>query len=260
MDLSNVRFSVITTLIGSILVVLSLGSKIEIGQYHYALIDSVWGRAFAGIIGFFLIGVGIYAEILRRQDIKMFETNTVEAAVTEICVPERFFYTLDDKKAESFPTMVQDAVRLRILGKTSVNLLGQYRKVLEDLGYRGCEIELLFVDPHSSVARYLYGNNPEIYRYNIRTAAYHLNKLKQAIEHKLHIRVTPHSPTFSLVIVERQDPRKSYIQVQLYFLHGAIGRDRQFFAFLMMINGIKFSTKNTKGYGVKALNGISKNL
>ena len=60
---------------------------------------------------------------------------------------EELFYTLDDGSVEPFPSMVKGAIRVQILGRTAVNLLGAYQKIFAELGDDGCEIQLLFVDP-----------------------------------------------------------------------------------------------------------------
>lgn len=46
---------------------------------------------------------------------------------------------------------------------------------------------------------------------------------------EVRIRVTKHAPTLSIILVEKRDQPRSHIQVQLYFLHSAIGRDRPIF-------------------------------
>lgn len=142
---------------------------------------------------------------------------------------EQFFYTLDDKPADKFPNMVKDAVRVQILGRTAVNLLGQYQKVFEQLGRGGGEICLLFVDPLSEASKFLYGGNPEIYRNNIISASHQVKTLKFILERRLQVRVTKHAPTLSMIIIEKRDPQQNFIQVQLYFLHSAVGRDRPIF-------------------------------
>jgi hypothetical protein len=154
------------------------------------------------------------------------EKHTHPITLTEA---EDFFYTLDDKPSESFPSMVQNALSIRILGRTAVNLLSQYQKLFEQLGQSGCEIRLLFVDPSSEACNFLYGSNPELYRHNMITAASHLKKLRCAVERQLEARVTKHAPTASIIIIEKQDMQQGFLQVQLYFLHGALGRDRPVF-------------------------------
>lgn len=142
---------------------------------------------------------------------------------------EEFFYTLDDPLAETFPNMVKDAIRVQILGRTAVNLLGQYQKVLTELGNRGCEVQLLFVDPASQAAEFLYGSDPEFYRSNITIAARQIKKLKQTMGNRLQVRATKHAPTVSVIIIEKQERSLGYMHVQLYFLHSAVGRDRPAF-------------------------------
>jgi hypothetical protein len=125
--------------------------------------------------------------------------------------------------------MVEGAIRVQILGRTAVNLLGQYEKLFEQLGKDGCEIQLLFVDPLCETAKFIYGSNPEVYKNNIISASQHLSRMKNIVGHSLQVKVTKHAPTMSIIAIEKQDMQQGFLQVQLYFLHSAVGRDRPIF-------------------------------
>jgi hypothetical protein len=142
---------------------------------------------------------------------------------------EAFFYTLDDKRAESFPNMVRGAIRLHILGRTVVNLLSQYHKVFEELFRSGCEVRILFVDPSSETCEFAYDDSPEIYRSNVATVVSHLDKLRDVGDPRFEVRVIEHPPTLSVIVVEKQDLQQSFIHVQLYFLRSATSWDRPIF-------------------------------
>jgi hypothetical protein len=142
--------------------------------------------------------------------------------------PEQFFYTIGDQKAH-FPSLTERASKLSILGRTAVNLIGHQQRAIEELCRQGCHVRLLFVDPKSEAARFLYSDNYDIYRHNVRTTALHLKKINIRCDNRIEVRVIKEAPTMSLMIVERQDNAESLIQAQLYFIHGAIAADRPLF-------------------------------
>jgi hypothetical protein len=230
--LKNISFSIALFVIGAIFVFLGLSGGFIASSYSFT-IHNVWLRAVSVIVGGALVAVAIYLEIKSRPP----TTTTKETAQTKSPTSsleirptaEGFFYTLDDRDSEGFTNMVKEAVRVRIMGRTTVNLLGQYERVFEQLGKSGCEIHLLFVDPSCEAAKFLYGSNPEVYRSNIISASQHLQRLKGVIGHQLQVRVTKHAPTLSIIIVEKKDLHQGFLQTQLYFLHSALGRDRPIF-------------------------------
>jgi hypothetical protein len=228
--LKNLSFSITLFVIGAIFILLGLSGGLSLADYSLA-IQETWPRVIASLVGAILAGLGVYIEVrskslLGKPTAKEAEEQPGESRGLQA---EVFFYTLDDSRAESFPNMVQDAVRLHILGRTMVNLLGQYGRVFEELSRSGCEVRLLFVDPSSEACRFLYGSNLEIYRSNIATTASHLERLRRVCGRQLQVKVTRHAPTSSIIIVEKQNLQQSFVQVQLYFLHSAVGWDRPIF-------------------------------
>jgi hypothetical protein len=234
--LKNISFSIALFIIGAIFILLGLSGGFTFSNYALAIQD-VWSRIVAITIGVVLSIVAIYMETkMKSAGEKTLSGKTVatkDTARTEETAKQvpasSFFFTLDDKQVESFPDMVKDAVRIQILGRTSVNLLGQYEREFERLGKDGCEIQLLFVDPLSDASKFLYGSNPEIYKNNIISASQHLKKMKQILGTRLTVKTTKHAPTCSTIVIEKQDMQSGFVQVQLYFLHSAIGRDRPIF-------------------------------
>jgi hypothetical protein len=233
--LKNMSFSIALFLIGAIFLFLGLSGGFTVSNYNFTIQD-VLPRVTSSIIGGILIGVAIYLEVKAKSTSE--KASAEKPATTEKRLPlpdtkrahaEEFFYTLDDTPAEGFPNMVKDAIRVQILVRTAVNLLSQYEKVFEQLGKAGCEIQLLFVDPSSEASKFLYGSNPEVYRNNIISASQHIKKLKSIVGHRLQVKVTKHAPTSSIIVVESQDMQQGFIQIQLYFLHSAVGRDRPIF-------------------------------
>ncbi len=142
---------------------------------------------------------------------------------------ENFFYTLDEKMSENFPDLIKGAKSVSILARTAVNLLGQYERNLIELGNRGCQIKLLFIDPLSESTKYVYGANPEVFNENIRKMKFHLNRLQKSISALLMVKCIKHAPTTSLILIEKEDTKDNFIIVQLYFLHSRISRDRPLF-------------------------------
>jgi hypothetical protein len=142
---------------------------------------------------------------------------------------EDFFYTLDSKIGASFPELIKDAKSVSILARTAVNLLSQYERHFEELAQKGCAVKLLFISPKSDATKYVYGTNPEVFEENIRKMNYHLSKLRQKNENLFYARCINHAPTSSVILIEKNDIRESFIIVQLYFLHSRISRDRPLF-------------------------------
>lgn len=142
---------------------------------------------------------------------------------------DHFFRTLDDPGLDAFPAMVDGAVKLQVLGRTAVNLLNQYERIFERLIREGCELQFLFVDPQSEATTYIYGNSSEAFHTNFAASISHLHHLMNLPGANIHVRVTSHAPTSSLFIVNKKDDQRSFIRVQLYFLHSAFGRDRPIF-------------------------------
>lgn len=228
--LKNLSFSIAMFVIGAIFILLGLSGGFFLTDYSL-VIQETWPRVIVSLVGAILVGLGVYIEVRSKS---LLEKPTAIKTKEQPGEPtglqaEAFFYTLDNSRAESFPNMVQGAVRLHILGRTMVNLLSQYGRVFEELSKSGCEVRLLFVDPSSEACKFLYGSNLEIYRNNIATAASHLDRLRRVCGHQLQVKVTRHAPTSSIVVVEKQDLQQSFIQVQLYFLHSAVGWDRPIF-------------------------------
>jgi hypothetical protein len=233
--LKNISFSIALFFIGAIFLFLGLSGGFTVSNYSFTIQDAL-PRVVSSIIGGILIAVAIYLEVKVRPASEKLsgETPATKESVTSLSKAkglraEEFFYTLDDRPAEGFANMVKDAVRVQILGRTAVNLLSQYERVFEELGRAGCEIQLLFVDPSSEASKFLYGSNPEVYGNNIILASQHLKRLKSIMGYRLQVRVTKHAPTSSIIVIEKQDMPQGFIQVNLYFLHSAVGRDRPIF-------------------------------
>jgi hypothetical protein len=228
-------FSIALFLIGAAFILLGLSGGFTISNYSLAIKDA-WPRVMSSLIGIVFASFAIYVEIKSR-----FLTGNTSAKSDGESVPtastkqakiqaQDFFYTLDDQPAESFPAMVGESVCVYVLARTVVNLLSQYEKVFERLGTQGCEIRFLFVDPSSEVSRHLYGyGSDQVYRNNITLAAQHLKRLKHVTGPRLQVKVIKHAPTLSIIIIGKQDPVQGFIHAQLYFLHGAVGRDRPTF-------------------------------
>lgn len=233
--LKNISFSIALFLVGTVFLFLSLSRGFTVSSYNFTIQDT-WARVASSIVGGILVVIAIYLEVKGRPTGEKGSTEEPATKETRSSLPEarrqraeEFFYTLDDESCEGFPNMVKDAARVQILGRTAVNILCQYDRVFEQLGKAGCEIQLLFVDPSSEASKFLYGSNPEIYMNNIISASQHLRKLKSIVGNRLHVKVTKHAPTSSIIVVEKQDIQQGFIHVQLYFLHSAVGRDRPIF-------------------------------
>jgi nucleoside phosphorylase len=144
-------------------------------------------------------------------------------------------YTLDDHGVQRFHEMVDGASQVDVLSRTSVNLLGTYRSTFATLVQSGCRIRMLVVDPHSDVAKYLYGSNPDLFTSNLRTTVQHVRDIEGQLgvrvsddESPLQIRLLREFPPFSMTRVQRPNG-EAIVRVQLNFLYTLISRDRPVF-------------------------------
>jgi hypothetical protein len=231
-DLKGVTFSIVLAALGVALVVLGAAQKISLAGASITIQDWPF-RIVVLVAGVSLLaGAAIFQllEVSRRS-----HPTTVEAGNTPSIVPATVppssagFLTVDSPGIASFPASVVGAIRLQILARTVVNLTGQYGKTFEELALKGCEVEILIVDPFSESARHLYGNNYELYQRNAQTALTHLADLQSRYKDRIRIRVFPYVPTVSIMNIEKRDVADSFVQVQMYFIHGALGRDRPIF-------------------------------
>jgi hypothetical protein len=142
-------------------------------------------------------------------------------------IARHFFLSLDDREVTSFPTFIEGAVTLKILARTIVNLLGQYKPTFASVAKAGCDVKLLIVDPKSEAARHVYGNSYDLYDKNARMALEHLANLQQRYRDRIQVRFFSYVPTLSLVNVERREAEQTSVHVQLYFARGDVGRERR---------------------------------
>lgn len=226
-NLKDLSFGIALFLVGALFMLLGLSGGFSAANYSLML-QEMWPRVIVSLVGAILIGFGVYVEVkLKSPVVESTPKDSEEQPGKPTGLQaEAFFFTLDSSRAESFPDMVQDAVRVDILGRTMVNLLSQYAGAFEQLARSGSEIRLLLVDPMSEACKFLYGSSTEIYRSNIAATVSHLKRLRRVCGAQLQVKVIKHAPTSSIVVVEKPDLQQSFIQVQLYFLHGAVGWDR----------------------------------
>lgn len=228
--LKSLPFTIAVCLIGAVLVVLAATGKITLGG-NAIEVDSAWWRGALAVLGLSAIAVGVWLEVRKHADSANVPGSKKDpvASTTPLAAPGNVFFTLDDRPTGSFADLVANASRVQLLARTAVNLISQYGKTLEALGRQGCDIQVLMVDPRSDAARFLYGGGIDVYRNNVVSAAQHLKALKTTLGARLQVRVTKHAPTFGLVVSHHSDPALSHVQVQIYFLHSAVGRDRPLF-------------------------------
>ena len=142
---------------------------------------------------------------------------------------ENFFYTLDDRVDPSFPELIKEAKSVSILARTAVNLLSQYERQFEELVRKKCNVRLLFISPQSLSSKFVYGTDSTVFAENIRKMNYHITRLKQKSGDYFEVKCINSAPTISLVMIEKEKIEDSFINVQLYFLHSRISRDRPLF-------------------------------
>lgn len=225
MQIRNISVTLGLVVLGAAFLFFSLGGIIPIGEVPIQLAGAP-AKLIAAILGIVLIGLAVFLELRSRRG--EYAPTDAARSCSLPAIAENFFYTLDDNPAANFPNLVSDARSIAVLGRTSVNLLNQYRHDFERLAAAGCHIRLLFVDPSSQAADLVYGGNPDVFRTNCQTASLHLQTMKK-LSPKIEVRVTQHTPTLSILAIEKADSNQSFLQIQLYFIHSIIGRDRPLF-------------------------------
>jgi hypothetical protein len=235
--IKNIPFNLALFLIGAIFIFLGLTGGFTLGSYSF-VIQETWSRVISVLVGGTLATSAIYTEIKLKLFTEKQSAESIENSRSLVkpnpelpttLAAEKFFYTLDEVGAKNFPNIVKGAKRLKILSRTAINLLSSYQNIFRQLARDECQIQLLFVDPSSEAANLVYGSNYEIYLNNITSAARHLRNLFSLYKDQIKIRIVKHAPTLSIIIVEKEEVKESYMQVQLYFLHSAVGRDRPLF-------------------------------
>lgn len=236
-DLKGVTFSILLAALGVALVLVGAAEKLTLIGSEIQVRDPAF-RVVLVVLGIILLLGASAFQIteLRRTPSKSAESEPPAPAAPPAtagdlpaAAGESFFRTLDDSQIGSFPACVEGGIRLQILARTVVNLIGQYSHVFASLAQKGCDIQILLVDPSSESSRYLYGSNHALYLRNAKTALTRLAELQQQYSESIHVRFFPNVPTVSIMNVERRDAAESFVQVQMYFIQGAIGRDRPIF-------------------------------
>lgn len=231
--LRSVSFNAVLLVTGALLLLTGISGGFTTGSYAVAIQSGVL-CSLLSVAGMGMVLFAIYAEVRPRLTRPARSITPAEPTATT------HFWTLDEVHSKGFPSMVESALRVSILARTASNLLGQYQRKFEELGTRGCEIRLLLVDPKSDACEFLYGGHLEFYENSVRSTKSHLNRMTEAARRHLQVKVMDGAPTVSLLIVDKQDDKSSFLQAQIYLLHGATGRDRPIFRL----------RRNDKWYGV----------
>jgi hypothetical protein len=188
-----------------------------------------WSRIVLGAAGIAAIGFSIDREFFAPKRALQSDGKPLAVSGPAVVKAAAFFQTLDDREQQSFPSLSNGANRIRILARTIVNLASQYQKIIENMARQGVKIEILLVDPNSESAKYLYGANYEVYKGNVVRSLNVLASLQKKFPDNVEIKFFPYVPTVGIICYDKDKSDSSLVQVQLYFLHGAIGRDRPVF-------------------------------
>lgn len=228
--IKNISFSIALVIIGAIFILIGASGGLFIDNFSF-IIDQSWAKGILLIFGVGMVGTAVFVEMKSKSTQPKLQTHdrSIDKSLYQHTGAESFFYTLDKKGIESFPEMITDAISIKIMARTIVNLLNQYEKDLEKICETGCELKFLLVNPESDVSKSLYGINPEAFYNNAIATARHLERLRGTIGTKLQTRIINRAPTISIVIVEKNEAINGMIQTQFYFLHSAVGRDRPIF-------------------------------
>jgi hypothetical protein len=218
--LKNAPVYILLLVIGLAVLLVGVIDRFSIGSFNLEL-QSRWQNAGLIVTGVVVIVVSLIAQF-RSTGGHDGPNPTRDAPNASTSI----LHTLDSDPGGPFPQQVAGAVRISILGRTAVNILGQYRTVLADLLDQGCNIRILF-HPTSASSPFLYGSTPEAYKQNLDAAATQLRELSRVHRKgRLDVRTTKHPPTMAIVVIEKQTQATSSVRVQLYFFHARLGRDR----------------------------------
>ncbi len=223
--LKEAGLEIVLALGGLFLIVLALAGQLSISEFG-VMIANPYLRIGSGLFGLVLVIGSIV--IYRKGEIKTKDLPGQETENSNITA-EKFFFTLDDANIDNFTQIVSGAVRVRILARTVVNLVGQYSNEFKRMINNGCEVQLLIVDPASDAAKYLYKNRFDLYQNNVELVRKHIKELQDLSSENFEVRTISHAPTVSIMWIEKRDISDTYLRVQFYFLHGAVGRDRPIF-------------------------------
>lgn len=228
--LKGISVGVVLVIVSIVLILMSITNGIHIGNNSFEIQDIIL-KIVAGLSGLGLLSLSIFMEywglrFSRNADILNKQTVINDPARADA---ENFFQTLASKDLPSFDRMVERSIKVRVLARTVVNLVGLYQRNIEELANRGSDIDILVVDPASDSAKYLYGANFQLYAQNANRALTILSSMQKRYPGRIKIKFFHYVPTMSIMIFKNIDDSESLLQIQLYFLHGAIGMDRPIF-------------------------------
>lgn len=231
----DTKFEIPLLLVGCTLLVFGIASRIQFYSVDIAITTFI-GQFLSMLFGTILIFIAItlhfrlnnisFKNLLRSGLFNPKRSRTRELTATD------FFYTISSRPDGDFESITKGTKRVRILCRTAVNLVNSSQNVLRKLCQAGCTIDILFVDPTSESTKYIYGQKRDLFNQNYLLSTTHLQKLKHEFSSNINLRTTSHAPTQSLIIVEHDNSKNNFVQVQLYFLHSSHGSDRPIFRVL----------------------------
>lgn len=222
-------FPLVMGVAGILLIIVALAGRISISTTSISVAAASL-RVCSGALGAVLIVLATYLYLpdARRARARS-ETTPADAAQPAAPPEPGFVMRTVDTTGTPFDVLVENALQVDVLARTGVNLLQNYEKTFRELCRRG-RVRLLFVDPSSDAARHVYADNYSLYKTNAAATLSHVDAIRRdAGAGRFQVRVTKHAPTMGLIRVDEGGSTPSFFQVQLYFVHAALARDRPVF-------------------------------
>jgi hypothetical protein len=153
--------------------------------------------------------------------------------------PEAFFRTINDG-IPTFEERTRNVSEIKMLAKTSLNLMNDHYTLLTSLLNSGCNISFIVIDPECPAAGYMYGDAEATAKANMARSNAKMLQLAKEFPARFNVFYIKYVPPMSIVKFKNRDSSKSFVHVQLYMMHASVGTTRPIF----------FVPKNDKWYTV----------
>lgn len=213
------RTPLFVIIIGLLVLIIGAAGGLPIGKTPLLVGDIKW-RIALGVVGLLIVIVGI---LLLLKEKKPSKTNKSFCKIP----PEKFFIWLDHPDRPKFDTLFKDAVRICLIAKTAVNVLGGNSRNFKEAARNGCRLQFIF--PNPILNKSIYGPDTERYEKNLEITKIALKEIKDIGRERVQVRTISHVPTMAMIIVEHKNPEDNLILVQMYFHRSRLQTDRPMF-------------------------------
>jgi hypothetical protein len=207
-------------IVGLIIFIIGAAGGLPIGDPPLQVSDTSW-RLALGIVGILLLVIGILLLLRENATEKRQSKNAGNMS------PEEFFIWLDHPNRPTFEELFKDATRICLVGKTAINVLGGNSRHFRDMANNGCRLQFMF--PKPTLNKAIYSSDPDRYKKNFEVTKSALKEIKRVAGERMQVKLINQIPTMAMIIIERKNPEKNKILVQLYFVRAHHETDRPVF-------------------------------